>query len=149
LSLPPWREAFCYFDKPSHIKQYTLHKGERLKKRNAIEHLFQKGKTFGLFPLRIYYLLTEEGEKDDAGLKAGFSVSKRHFKKAVDRNRIKRLVREAYRLQKLPLQNGLKDGSSLHLFFIYTGKELPDYNLIKEKTAIALQKLEREFIKQQ
>ena len=68
----------------------------------------------------------------------------------MDRNRIKRLIREGYRIQKLPLQEALiKNGGAVHLFFIYTGKELPDFNLIKEKTGAALQKLERELQKQQ
>ena len=92
----------------------------------------------------------EQAINEESALKAGFAVSKRFFKKAVDRNRIKRLIREGYRLQKLPLQQAVENnGASMHLFFIYTGKELPQFNLIKEKTAAALQKLEAELLKQQ
>lgn len=130
------------------MKQFTLHKGERLKKRSAIEDLFQKGKTFTLYPLRIYYLPAQNKEPEESALKAGFAVSKRYFKKAVDRNRIKRLIREGYRLQKLPLQKVVDNsGAVLHLFFIYTGKELPDFNLIKEKIGNLLHKLPAEIKK--
>lgn len=95
-------------------------------------------------------MLLEKNVQEENGLKAGFSVSKRYFKKAVDRNRVKRLIRESYRLQKLPLRDLLaQSGTSMHLFFIYTGKELPHFNLIKEKTGAALQKLEAELLKQQ
>lgn len=78
-------------------------------------------------------------------LQAGFGASSRNFKKAVDRNRIKRLTREAYRLQKPILQEWLrKKDRSLALFFIYTGKELPDYEVVKDKIGLALQKLMKE-----
>jgi ribonuclease P protein component len=81
----------------------------------------------------------------EAPLQAGFGASSRNFKKAVDRNRIKRLSREAYRLQKHALLDHLKDkGGSLAVFFIYTGKDLPDYKTVTEKIGVALQKLIRE-----
>lgn len=68
----------------------------------------------------------------------------------MDRNRVKRLIRESYRLQKLPLQDALAiKGFAMHLFIIYTGKDLPGFNFIKEKTATVLQKLEVEILKQQ
>jgi ribonuclease P protein component len=76
---------------------------------------------------------------------AGFGAGSRHFKKAVDRNRIKRLSREAYRLQKQPLIDVLAEkGLSMALFFIYTGKELPDHNTVKVKIGVLLQKLIKE-----
>ena len=79
-------------------------------------------------------------------LQAGFSASSRNFKRAVDRNRIKRLTKEAYRLQKQALQDGLvAKGGSLAVFFIYTGKELPDYATVSEKIGVALSKLAKEI----
>jgi ribonuclease P protein component len=83
---------------------------------------------------------------DWASLQAGFGASSRHFKKAVDRNRIKRLGREAYRLQKGPLLQRLTEkGLSLAVFFIYTGKELPEYATVTEKIGVILQKLIKEI----
>lgn len=71
----------------------------------------------------------------------GIGAGTKNFKKAVDRNRIKRLAREAYRLQKKELKVKLMEKKlQLHVFFIYTGKELPLYNLVFEKLGIALQK---------
>jgi ribonuclease P protein component len=79
-------------------------------------------------------------------LQAGFGVSSRHFKKAVDRNRIKRLSREAYRLQKHALLRLLEDkGLYLAVFFLYTGKDLPDYPTVTHKIGVLLQKLIKEI----
>jgi len=78
----------------------------------------------------------------DSRLLFGVAVGNRNFKKAVDRNRIKRLTREAYRLQKLSLeQKVVLANKQLNIFFIYIGKELPDHLLAKEKTALILNRL--------
>lgn len=87
-------------------------------------------------------------EKNAAHLQATFSVSSKVFKKAVDRNRIKRLMREAYRLQKEFLQNELgKSQTFLIAFIIYTGNSLPDYKTIFDKMEGALRRLEKIVIK--
>jgi ribonuclease P protein component len=83
----------------------------------------------------------------ESPLQAGFGASSRHFKKAVDRNRIKRLSREAYRLQKEPLLQRLKETERcMAVFFIYTGKDLPDYATVTQKIGVALQKLVKEIV---
>jgi ribonuclease P protein component len=85
-------------------------------------------------------------EKPSSSLKAGFGVSSRNFKKAVDRNRIKRLTREAYRLNKGLLNQVVEQRNlSLITFFIYTGKELPDHRLVSGKIAVALEKIAKEI----
>ena len=85
-----------------------------------------------------------EIENHISPLQAGFTVSTRHFKKAVDRNRIRRLMRESYRLQKNNLLNELQENhKSVAIFFIYTGNELPQYKDVFERFGSALQHLEK------
>jgi ribonuclease P protein component len=125
-------------------KQFTLGKEERLKSRKQIEQLFDKGKSFVVAPFRIYFIVNSESpiQKDESRLKFGTGVSAKNFKKAVDRNRIKRLTREAWRLQKNEIREKTSETQKqLNVFFIYTGKELPDFTTVKEKVAIALKKL--------
>ena len=75
-------------------------------------------------------------------------MGKKYFKRAVDRNRVKRLVREAYRTQKQPLKELAKSKSvTVKIFFVYTGKELPVYIDVKEKVEIVLKKLEEQLSK--
>jgi len=120
-------------------KQFTLGKNERLKHRKFIEQLFNEGKHFSVFPFRLYYLFTEELTSP---LQAGFSASTRNFKKAVDRNRIKRVTKEAYRLQKNNLRSQLViRKKKLAIFIVYTDKQLPAFTIVKDRVQIILQKL--------
>ena len=125
-------------------EKFTLGKEERLKSRKQIENLFDKGKSFVVAPFRIYFILNSELpiQKGENGLKFGAGVSAKNFKKAVDRNRIKRLTREAWRLQKNEISKKAKETQrQLNVFFIYTGKALPDFIIVKDKVAIALKRL--------
>lgn len=107
-----------------------------------ILQLFKEGKSFSVFPLRIIYL---QFQNQNFPLKAGFTVSSRNFKRAVDRNRIKRLMRETYRLQKNKLFHKLNENHrTLSVFFVYTGKELPEYHELFEKMNIVLERLQEE-----
>ncbi len=120
-------------------QRYTYKKEEKLKSRKTIEQLFQEGKSFSNFPFRILWLINERAT---VPLQTGFAVSSKHFKKAIDRNRIKRLMREAYRLQKKDLQLLLKQNNKqLAVFFIYVGNELPEYDFIFEKTGNVFKRL--------
>ena len=125
-------------------KQFTLGKNERLKSRKQIDQLFDKGKSFVVTPFRIYYLVSEilNAQRSTFNIQFGIGVSAKNFKKAVDRNRIKRLAREAWRLQKNELKEQMKtNGKQLNVFFIYTGKALPEFAIVKDKVAVALKKL--------
>ena len=122
-------------------KQFTLGKEERLKSRKQIEKLFAEGKSFVVNPYRIYFLVHGPWTMNH-GLQFGVGVSAKNFKRAVDRNRIKRLTREAWRLQKNELSElAKKQDKQLNVFFIYNGKELPDFTMVKDKVAVALKKL--------
>jgi ribonuclease P protein component len=117
-------------------KEFTLGRKERLRSRKLIDKVFNEGKSFSVFPYRIYYL------KAIIPLQFGVGVSKKNFRRAVDRNRIKRLSREAYRLQKRILDEKTKEkGKSLSVFFIYIGKELPAYPALFEKMHVILKRL--------
>jgi ribonuclease P protein component len=145
---------------------YTLQKGERIKSRKAIEQLFAEGKHFSVYPFRVTWrgignrqsgIVNREsgignGESEElhrspsptTSLQAAFSVGRRQFKRAVDRNRIKRLMREAWRLQKIPLQDELVKGAvQLQVFLVYSGRELPDFQLVKEKMKEVLLRLQK------
>jgi ribonuclease P protein component len=119
-------------------KPYSLGKSERLKSRKQIDALFRSGKKITLFPYRLLYR-TEPGLGE---IKAGFTVSSRNFPMAVDRNRIKRLSREAYRLQKRELETGaLKNKTLFYLFFIYTGREILSFEEISIRMKQVLDKI--------
>ena len=124
-------------------RKFTIGKNERLKSRKLIEQLFIEGRSFNVLPFRVLFKLINTTEKNfDGPLQFGVAVGAKNFKKAVQRNRIKRLIREAYRLQKLSLQEKLiVKKQNLVLFFIYTSKELPEYQLVKEKVNLILERL--------
>ena len=120
-------------------QRYTFKKDEKLKSRKIIEQLFKEGSSFSNFPFRILWKFNDAGK---APVQTGFAVSSKHFKKAVDRNRIKRLMRESYRLQKNELQHQLRQRQKqMAVFIIYVGNELPDYALIFDKMDHVLMRL--------
>jgi len=118
--------------------QFTYTKQEKLKKRKLIKALFENGKAATIFPLRVIYLKLEH--PGDFPVQASVSVSKRNFKLAVKRNRIKRLMREAYRLNKHILYDNLQD--KYIMMYIYLAKEEEPFQVIEKK----MQKLMQKFL---
>ena len=115
----------------------TFRKEEKLKKKNLITELFTSGKSASVFPLRMIYL--ENDHDSPFKVQAGVSVSKRNFKSAVDRNRIKRLMRESYRKNKYLIYND--DDTKKHiLMFIYQAKSEVSYQKMEEKMIDLIQK---------
>ncbi|MFN5045391.1 MAG: ribonuclease P protein component [Bacteroidota bacterium] len=123
---------------------YTLSKNERLKSLKAIRHLFENGQKCKASPMLVYYHVEPINSSDPEAfpLKMGVSVGARNFKKAVDRNLMKRRMREAFRVQKIPLLACLnKQGLRMDIFFVYSHALLSDYASVAQAMENALGKL--------
>ncbi len=116
--------------------QFTYPKNEKLKSKTTIDLLFSKGNSVSKFPLRLVYV--ENNEPNAERIKMGVSVSKKYFKKAVDRNYFKRVLRETYRLNKHLLIDNLQKPCAF--MFFYQTKERLSYPEIEEKTIQLFQK---------
>ena len=128
-------------------KEAGFGKAEKLKSRKVVEELFARGKSLNVFPIRISYKFLPLPADEKVVFQVGVSVSKRNFKRAVDRNRIKRLLREAYRLQKQELIEVLKkQGKIGYVFFIYTDKQMPQYPIVFDNMTKCLEVLKRKAI---
>ncbi|MCB9295260.1 MAG: ribonuclease P protein component [Lewinellaceae bacterium] len=130
--------------KKNHDQQmYTFQRGERLKSRKVIGALFKEGKSFGQYPLRVVYLLLKEPR---SSFPAQFTVSvpKKKFPGAVQRNRIRRQVREAWRLNKHRLYRALKEEQGQYaILVIYVAKEALPYAEIERAMRQAVGRLAR------
>lgn len=102
---------------------------KRLKSKKIIDKLFVEGKSYFSFPIKLVYIVLKD--KDGShGVQYSVSVSKRIFKKAVDRNRVKRQLREAIRLNCL-IDSGTENGKYIAMMFIYVAKEKLEYGTIE------------------
>jgi ribonuclease P protein component len=102
-------------------------KKERLNKEIQIQELFDKGSSFYFFPFKVYF--QNNPDQTTPFHQVLFSASKRNFKRAVDRNKLKRLMREAYRLNK----NGLPASRKLLIAYIYSAKEILTFAQVQER----------------
>ncbi len=121
------------------MNNLKLTKKERLCSTKLIGKLFDLGESFFCFPLKVVYLETSLWENHPA--QVGFTVSKRNFKHAVQRNLLKRRMREAYRLNKPGFYGVIPSDKQVALMFIYTAREEKDYQLIEKSMQKALGKL--------
>ena len=108
-------------------QRFTFDHSERLKFRKQIEALFRNGEAFSVYPFRVVHNCTDPRADKDAPARAGFSVPKKKMRHAVQRNRIKRLLKEAWRHEKHRIYPLIPADRQLHLFFIFVGKEIPDW----------------------
>ncbi len=132
-----------------HTRQ-TFTKAEKLCNKNLIGKLFTKGKSFFHYPFKVVYFVVgaTDSYSGNYPVKVLFTASKRHFKKAVDRNRIKRLVREGYRKNKARLYDELNETDvKLVIGIIYTGRELPTYCETEKKIITIIHRLTVELKK--
>lgn len=124
------------------MREFTLPKESRLKSQKSIGHTFEKGKTIQVYPIRLFYHFEET---QNASVKVAFAVSRRNFKRAVDRNRIKRIMREAYRLNQYLLQDEVKFSGQLNLVFLYYLKENLSFSVVEKATQKVLRRLGKEL----
>ncbi len=110
---------------------------EKLKSKKLLDELFTSGKKLNEYPIKLVFKQLDFDE--DVLIKTGVSVPKRNFKKAVDRNRIKRLLRETYRLNKYIIHKGLD--KKYVCMFLYLGKEMPSFEILNKKMILLLKKM--------
>lgn len=121
----------------------TFHRDEKLRSKKSIEELYQNGQSFICYPLRFVYNWSPLPGLETKQVKVLISVPKRNFKKAVDRNLLKRRIREAYRLQKNGFyqQINTKLNISLSIGIHYVGKEIMFFDQIRESMKKGLNKI--------
>ncbi|MBV6427684.1 MAG: Ribonuclease P protein component [Haliscomenobacter sp.] len=122
---------------------FTFRPNERLKSRKIIGNLFKTGNSFGMYPLRAVWIEVEQ-LPDNCPFQMTVSVPKKRFPKAADRNRIRRQVREAFRLNKHLLQpTQTPPPKPIALMILYTGTDQLPYSTIEEAIIRLVKKLGR------
>ncbi len=132
------------------MEKKTLNKTERLKSRKLIGYLFEKGKRLYAHPLKMVYLINNN-EETDSLIKFAVTVPKKKFPLAVDRNLIKRRIREAYRNNKHELNKLISDQEGrlqVSFMFIQASDYIEEYSAIEKNVIILLQKLQRRLEKE-
>jgi len=121
------------------VSEFRLRKSEKLCDKLTISKVFASGKFLREYPIAAHFL---EGEHEDEFIKVLFSVPKKKFKNAVKRNRLKRQMREAYRLHKSKLIEVFKNrNTSLSLVIIWNKSEILPYSVIEKKIIAILARL--------
>lgn len=122
------------------MKSFSLGAGERLKSRTALDELFLKGQSLSHHGIRLLYMNVDF--RSPFPVQTGFVVSARRVKNASDRNRIRRQMKEAFRLNKTTLYETLKNQQKgLNMAWLYQGGLHPVKGEVKEKIIVLLQRL--------
>ncbi len=136
---------YCYDKKSKNLKLYSLKKEEILSSKKAIQSIMDKGQRFFKFPFRVVFQINDLAS-DQLPLQILFSVPKRRFKLAVDRNLLRRRMKEAYRLNNHHLkQQLLEHNKMMSVVVIYSHSERLDYKDIEQKIKESLLLLENEL----
>lgn len=114
---------------------FKFPKEEKLKSEKQIQAIFEKGSSIVVYPIKLVYLRTSVG---NVKIQAGVTVPKKNFRSAVHRNKIKRLLRENYRLHKHYIFNKIEGNYAF--MFLYLGKEIPSYGQIEGSMIKILEK---------
>lgn len=121
------------------VNKNTFGKQDKLKSKKAIDLLFKKGKSINAYPLKAIYLPKNNEKEGD--LNIGVSVAKRNIKLAVNRNLIKRRMREAYRLNNRSLKESCAGKKGYNIMFIYHSSQILTYQEIETKIKVILNRL--------
>ena len=124
------------------VERKFFPKSERLYLRKDIYRLFASGQTLICYPLRIVYMPVTKDDASESGISILISVPKKRIKSAVRRNRIKRLIRESYRLNKSESSEQCKlKGKYLHVAFLYLSNDIKTYDDIEKAMKKALERI--------
>jgi len=132
-------------DNSTQLTKNTFSKSERLSSEILIKELFAKGSSFYLYPFKFLFFEKEEAEQKCQVL---ITVPKRNFKRAVDRNLLKRRIREAYRLNKTEYLFPNLGDSNYSLGFLYTAKDKLPFDIIEKKLILVLERLAKKINEQ-
>ncbi|MBK8623665.1 MAG: ribonuclease P protein component [Saprospiraceae bacterium] len=129
------------------INSEKIPKIQRLKSEKAIQHIFAVGQSLFFYPIKVQFKLEESSTSaQKTNLQFGVSVSKKSFKKAVDRNLIKRRLREAFRKQKFVLEESLViENKNLKCMIIYVAKEKIDYEILVTSISVLIKKINKKI----
>lgn len=122
----------------------TYPRNEKLKSRKLIQEVFARGKSVSVAPIKCLFLIQPPGLTEL--IQTGVGVSARNFRKSVQRNRIKRMMREAYRINNQSLHQALgQQQIALALFILYLGKDMPEWKELHTAVKSALDKLQKQL----
>ncbi|MGE5355680.1 MAG: ribonuclease P protein component [Deltaproteobacteria bacterium] len=123
------------------MAKYSLKKKEILSGKKQIAGLFDSGKSLYRYPLKVFFKFTSIYSANHSNVLFGVSVSKKKFRKAHERNLLKRRIRESYRLNKYELLDNIESNTQLYFMFVFIGNKIENYNTINRSLLYLLSKL--------